>query len=118
LGFGLTLLVLLWLGLLASRAWAAVSGIFALGVVTQLLAIAFQGRLMDLSPAAPSLGASLCHSSLNIGNAGGAWLGGIAIAAGYGNLAPAWVGLGMTLIGALIFLAALKAGRGSKGGAR
>jgi DHA1 family inner membrane transport protein len=52
---------------------------------------------MDLSPAAPSLGASLCHSGLNIGNASGAWLGGLVLAGGYGNRAPAWVGLGLTL---------------------
>jgi MFS transporter, DHA1 family, inner membrane transport protein len=89
LGFALTASVLLWIGLSAERSWAAVTGIFALGVATQVLSVSFQSRLMDLSPAAPSLGASLCHSGLNIGNAAGAWLGGLALAAGYGNLAPA-----------------------------
>jgi DHA1 family inner membrane transport protein len=54
---------------------------------------------MDLSPAAPSLGAALCHSALNVGNAAGAFLGGLVIAAGYGFLAPAWVGIGLTLAG-------------------
>ena len=88
LGFALTALVLLGLGMMADRAWAAVTGIFALGVVTQILGISLQSRLMDLSPASPSLGASLCHSGLNIGNAAGAWLGGLVLAAGYGNLAP------------------------------
>jgi MFS transporter, DHA1 family, inner membrane transport protein len=106
-GFALTALVLLGLALAANRAWAAVLGIFALGVVTQTLAISLQSRLMDLSPRAPSLGASLCHSGLNIGNAAGAWLGGFVLAAGYGNLAPAWVGLGLTLAGGLLFLASL-----------
>jgi MFS transporter, DHA1 family, inner membrane transport protein len=106
-GFALTALVLLGLALAAERAWAAVFGIFVLGVVTQILAISLQSRLMDLSPRAPSLGASLCHSGLNIGNAAGAWLGGLVLAAGYGNLAPAWVGLGLTLAGGLLFLASL-----------
>jgi len=108
LGFALTALVLLWLGLASRTAWAAVSGIFALGFATQILSVSFQSRLMDLSPSAPSLGASLCHSGLNIGNAAGAWLGGLALAAGYGYLAPAWVGLGMTLAGGLLFLATIK----------
>jgi DHA1 family inner membrane transport protein len=106
-GFAMTALVLLGMGMLASRAWAAVGGIFALGIVTQFLGVSLQARLMDLSPSAPSLGASLCHSGLNIGNASGAWLGGIVLASGYGNLAPAWVGLGLTLVGSLIFVAAL-----------
>jgi DHA1 family inner membrane transport protein len=111
LGFVLTAAVLLGLGLMADRAWAAVIGIFALGLAAQILAIAFQARLMDLSPTAPSLGASLCHSGLNIGNAAGAWLGGLALAAGYGNLAPAWVGLCLTVAGGLLFLAALRFAR-------
>jgi DHA1 family inner membrane transport protein len=111
LGFALTALVLLWMGLMAEHAWAAVTGIFALGVVTQLLGISLQSRLMDLSPSAPSLGASLCHSGLNIGNASGAWLGGLVLAAGYGNLAPSWVGLGLTLAGGLLFLVSLKSAR-------
>jgi DHA1 family inner membrane transport protein len=107
LGFALTALILLWLGLTASRAWSAVIGIFALGVVTQILAIAFQSRLMDLSPSAPSLGAALCHSGLNIGNGAGAWLGGLVLASGAGNLAPSWVGIGLTLAGGLLFLTTL-----------
>lgn len=107
LGFALTALVLLWLGLTADRAWAAVLGIFALGVVTQILAIALQSRLMDLSPSAPSLGAALCHSGLNIGNGAGAWLGGLVLAAGAGNQAPSWVGIGLTMAGALLFLLTL-----------
>jgi DHA1 family inner membrane transport protein len=106
-GFVLTALVLFGIGMLAARPWAAVLGIFALGIVTQFLGVSLQARLMDLSPSAPSLGASLCHSGLNIGNASGAWLGGAVLTAGYGNLAPAWVGLGLTLVGGLIFIAAL-----------
>lgn len=108
LGFFLTILVLLWLGLMADRAWAAVVGIFALGAVAQLLAVSLQGRLIDLSPAAPSLGAALCHSGLNIGNASGAWLGGLVLAAGYGNKAPSWIGLVLTLAGGLLFLLSLR----------
>ena len=55
-----------------------------------------------MSPAAPSLGAALCHSALNLGNASGAWLGGLVIAGGLGYLAPAWVGAGLTLVGLVV----------------
>jgi len=108
LGFGATAVVLLFLALLANQAWAAIAGIFAIGYVTSILGIALQGRLMDLSPQAPSLGASLCHAGMNIGNAAGAALGGLVLAAGWGNLAPSWVGLALTLAGSLIFLTSLK----------
>jgi len=108
LGFGLTGAVLLVLALTSSVTWAAVMGLFALGLVNQVLGISLQARLMDLSPNAPSLGAALCHSGLNIGNAAGAAIGGLVLAAGYGNHAPSWVGLGLTLVGAVIFLLTLR----------
>jgi MFS transporter, DHA1 family, inner membrane transport protein len=39
------------------------------------------------------------HSALNIANSVGAALGGLVIAAGYGYLAPSWVGVGLGLLG-------------------
>jgi DHA1 family inner membrane transport protein len=83
----------------------AVLALFLLGVTSQVLGLALQTRLMDLSPSAPSLGAALCHSALNVGNASGAFLGGVVIAAGWGYLAPAWTGVVLTLAGfALVLL--------------
>jgi MFS transporter, DHA1 family, inner membrane transport protein len=82
----------------------AVVALVTLGVTSQVLAVALQTRLMDVSPAAPSLGAALCHSALNVGNASGAFLGGAVIAAGHGLLAPAWVGVLLTLVGFAIVL--------------
>jgi DHA1 family inner membrane transport protein len=108
LGFGLTIVVLLVLALFAKWAWAAIPALFVLGMVTQLLGISLQARLMDLSPHAPSLGAALCHSGLNIGNASGAALGGLVLAAGWGNQGPSWVGVALTVTGGLVFLATLR----------
>jgi MFS transporter, DHA1 family, inner membrane transport protein len=82
----------------------AVLALVTLGVTSQVLGVALQTRLMDVSPAAPSLGAALCHSALNVGNASGAFLGGAVIAAGHGLLAPAWVGVLLTLVGFAIVL--------------
>ncbi len=84
---------------------AAVAGLFGVAVTSQVLGIAMQTRLMDLSPAAQSLGAALCHSALNVGNASGAFFGGLVIAAGWGYVAPTWTGVVLTLAGLGIVLA-------------
>ena len=39
------------------------------------------------------------HASLNVANALGAWLGGLAIALGYGYRSPALVGLALSVAG-------------------
>ena len=102
LGFGSTIAVLVVIALGGRHVALAVLAIVALGISSQILGLALQTRLMDLSPAAPSLGAALCHSALNLGNATGALLGGLVIAAGSGYLATAWVGAGLTAVGLLI----------------
>ena len=80
----------------------AVLAIAAIVISSQILGLAPQTRLMDLSPTAPSLGVALCHSALNFGNATGAWLGGLLIAVGHGYLAPAGVGAVLTAVGLLV----------------
>jgi DHA1 family inner membrane transport protein len=66
--------------------------------------VSFQARLMDVAGDAQSLAAALNHSAFNIANALGAWLGGVAIAAGYGWTSTGWVGLGLSLIGIGVLL--------------
>lgn len=104
LGFGSTAGVLVVIALTGGHLVLAVASLVGLGISSQILGLALQSRLMDLSPAAPSLGAALCHSALNVGNASGAWAGGLVIAAGYGYLAPAWVGAGLTAAGLVVVL--------------
>jgi MFS transporter, DHA1 family, inner membrane transport protein len=58
-----------------------------------VLAVSIQTRLLQAAPGSQTLAAAANHSGLNIGNSLGAALGGAVIAAGYGYLAPAWVGL-------------------------
>ncbi|MGH3497459.1 MAG: MFS transporter [Nocardioidaceae bacterium] len=73
--------------------------VFAVAVAGVTLVICLQMRLMDVAGEAQTLGAALNHSSLNVANALGAWLGGVVIAAGYGYRAPSWVGVGLALGG-------------------
>ncbi len=98
-GFVATAVALVVFGLVAASPVAAVAALFGVAVTSQILGLAMQTRLMDLSPGAQSLGAALCHSALNVGNASGAFFGGLAIAAGWGYVAPTWAGLVLTIAG-------------------
>lgn len=61
---------------------------------------ALQTRLMDVAADAQTLAAALNHSALNLANAIGAWLGGLAVAWGFG-----WTSTGT--VGALLAVAGL-----------
>ena len=86
-------------GLTATVPVLAFGGVFLIGFTAQVLASALQVRLMDASPDAPSLASSSNHSALNVANGAGAWLGGLAIGAGWGYLSTAWVGVALGLAG-------------------
>lgn len=73
---------------------------FAVAFAGAALSPSIQTRLMDVAGDYQSIGAALNHSSLNIGNSLGAFLGGLTIAAGWGFAAPAWVGAILGLAGA------------------
>jgi MFS transporter, DHA1 family, inner membrane transport protein len=64
---------------------------------------ALQTRLMDVAADAQTLAAALNHSAFNIANALGAWLGGLAIAAGYGFASTGWVGAVLAVAGLVVF---------------
>jgi DHA1 family inner membrane transport protein len=76
------------------------------------LATVLQTRLMDVAGDAQTLAAALNHSAFNVANALGPWLGGLAIAAGYGWTSSGWVGCGLALGGFAAWVVALIADRG------
>jgi DHA1 family inner membrane transport protein len=71
------------------------------------LATVLQTRLMDVAGDAQSLAAALNHSAFNVANALGPWLGGLAIAAGFGWTSTGWVGCGLALGGFAAWVIAL-----------
>jgi DHA1 family inner membrane transport protein len=75
------------------------------------LAPVLQTRLMDVAGDAQGLAAALNHSAFNIANALGPWLGGMAIAAGYGWTSTGWVGSGLALCGLVVWALAWAASR-------
>ena len=78
--------------------------LFVISVVSSVLVVNLQLRLMEVAGDAQTLGAAMNHASLNMANALGAWLGGLVIAAGYGYKAPAVVGALLSLAGLLVLI--------------
>lgn len=97
--FALMIVVLTALALTATWTPTMFLFVFAVGFASQGLGPAIQTRLMDVAGDSQSLAAALNHSALNIGNALGAFLGGVVIAGGLGYLAPVWTGVALTVIG-------------------
>ncbi|MGW0036283.1 MFS transporter [Gordonia sp. NPDC003376] len=67
---------------------------------------AMQTRIMRHSEQAKALGSGANIAAFNIGNAFGAWIGGITIAAGLGYASPLWAGAIVTVGGLVVFLVA------------
>ena len=97
-------LLLLLFAALAPTGWLALIPAFLVAVSSSVLVVNLQLRLMSVAGEAQTLGAAMNHSSLNIGNALGAWLGGRVIAAGWGYRAPALVGVVLALAGLAVLL--------------
>jgi MFS transporter, DHA1 family, inner membrane transport protein len=70
------------------------------------LATVLQTRLMDVAGDGQGLAAALNHSAFNVANALGPWLGGLAIAAGFGWTSTGWVGCGLALGGFAVWVIA------------
>lgn len=97
--------------------WVSIN-VFLIGTVVAI-APALQIRLMDVAGDAQTLAAALNHSAFNTANALGAWLGGLAIAAGFGWTSTGWAGLVLAFGGMVVFgLAVWQARREPLAGAR
>lgn len=86
----------------AHNPWTALLVLFGIGAAGSAVGPALQTRLMDVAHDAQTLAAALNHSALNIGNATGAWVGGLVIAAGLGYTAPAAAGAALAVAGLLV----------------
>jgi len=97
--------------------WIFALGFFVLatGFVSSVLGPTIQTRMMDVAEDNQSIAAALNHSALNIGNAFGAFLGGLAITLGLGFVAPAWVGVALALAGLGIAALSLRLERSRAG---
>ncbi|MGW6538335.1 MFS transporter [Streptomyces sp. NPDC055051] len=86
--------------------WLALVTVVVLGAVGFMTTTPLQMLVMEKAKDAPTLASASNHSAFNLANAGGAWAGGAAIAAGWGWTSPALVGAGLAAAGLAVAVAA------------
>ncbi len=112
--------ILLWSAAALALFPLAASNIFAISIVVFLigggggLGTVLQTRLMEVAGDAQTLAAALNHSAFNAANALGPFLGGLAIAAGWGWTSTGWVGCGLALAGLVVWGTSLLVGDGDE----
>ena len=102
-----TLLVVLAVLVVVLVAFALTAGNQALTIASMVLMGGFgfatvpglQMRVMKYATSAPTLASGANIAAFNVGNALGAWIGGVTITAGLGYTSPIWAGAGITLLG-------------------
>jgi DHA1 family arabinose polymer transporter-like MFS transporter len=100
-----TMAILLFLnGVLADSRPATLVLAFATGANALALGPPIQVLLIEHAKGAEMLGSSLGQSGFNVGNALGAFLGGIPLSLGYSYRAPQWVATGLALAGVALAL--------------
>lgn len=110
-------------------ALTVVLAVFALVATSQVLTVvalvlmgavgfgtvpALQMRVMGYADRAPTLASGANIAAFNVGNALGAWIGGLALAAGLGYTSPLWAGAAVTAVGVLVLLVAVRAPGGER----
>ena len=107
LGFIAALVVVLALfAWLASSPVATVVLLVAMGGFGFGTVPALQSRVMRYASDAPTLASGANIAAFNLGNALGAWAGGLTITAGLGYTSPIWVGALITLTALLVMIVA------------
>ncbi|GGL07459.1 DHA1 family inner membrane transport protein [Curtobacterium luteum] len=114
-----TLLVVLSVLTVVLAVFAAVATSPVLTVVALVLMGAFgfatvpalQTRVMLHADHAPTLASGANIAAFNLGNALGAWIGGLTIAAGLGYTSPIWAGAGITVASVALTAVAAAAAR-------
>lgn len=85
--------------LLMTTEWSAALAVVLLGVAAFVTGSPLQLMVMEKASAGPSLASSANQAAFNLANAGGAWSGGLALAAGFGATSPALAGAALAVLG-------------------
>ena len=104
---GLLAIVLAAFSFTSHWLYPAVFTVMAWGMLSFAPGAALQGRVVDQARQAPNLASTLNQSAFNLGNAGGAWIGGAVLTAGVPYSGLPWVGAAVAV--AALGLAALSA---------
>ena len=103
--------VLVAFALTAASKPATIASLVALGVFGFATVPGLQMRILHHAVGAPTLASGANIAAFNVGNALGAWIGGLTIAAGLGYTSPLWAGAAVTATALLVLLAATAAER-------
>ncbi|MEU3528279.1 MFS transporter [Streptomyces sp. NPDC038707] len=98
-GLASLVLVLLLFPLMMRAEWSAALAVALLGMAAFVTGSPLQLMVMEKASAAPSLASSANQAAFNLANAGGAWLGGLALSAGFGTTSPALAGAVLAVLG-------------------
>lgn len=90
---------------------ATVVMLLLMGSIGLATAPGLQVRTMKYAQDAPTMASGANIAAFNVGNALGAWLGGLALAAGFGYVSPLWVGAALALAGLVVVAAGGVGGR-------
>ncbi|MFG2885115.1 MFS transporter [Streptomyces sp. NPDC048297] len=91
--------VLLLFPVLMRAEWSAALAVTLLGTAAFVTGSPLQLMVMEKASSAPSLASSANQAAFNLANAGGAWIGGLALAAGFGATSPALAGAALAVLG-------------------
>ncbi|WP_313811454.1 MFS transporter [Glutamicibacter sp.] len=100
------LVVLIGFGALASSQMATIISLFLMGGFGFGTVPGLQSRIMKYAGSAPTLASGANIGAFNVGNALGAWAGGVGIAAGLGYTSPIWIGATITVTALLVMFVA------------
>ncbi|MEU6327183.1 MFS transporter [Streptomyces sp. NPDC047049] len=98
--------------------WAALVTVVLIGAVGFLTTTPLQMLVMNKAQQAPTLAAASNQSAFNLANAGGAWVGGLALAAGWGWTSPTLVGAVLAALGLAVAVVAGLLDRGAHDASR
>jgi DHA1 family inner membrane transport protein len=98
--------VLAFFALTATSQPATIVSILLMGAFGFAAVPGLQMRIMRHAASAPVLASGANIAAFNVGNALGAWLGGLTIAAGLGFTAPIWMGAVLTAAGLAVLVVA------------
>ncbi|MCZ4512483.1 MFS transporter [Streptomyces sp. ActVer] len=91
--------VLLLFPVLMATAWSAPLAVVLLGTAAFVTSSPLLLMVMEKASSAPSLASSANQAAFNLANAGGAWIGGLTLAAGFGTTSPALAGAALAVLG-------------------
>lgn len=112
IGFIAALVVVLALfAVFAGSGTATIIALFLMGGFGFGTVPGLQSRIMNYAGTAPTLASGANIGAFNVGNAIGAWAGGVGIAAGLGYASPIWIGASITAAALVVMIIAAATAR-------